>query len=175
MVDNFTFWSKEAFKGKVCKNRWCSVITPRTGVDAGEQNWFRSYLQFLDASNTRVHWSYITKTKWKYWIFYHESAKITYQASPGLSRQIPIFPADSSIYIMTCLPSSRLWRKSSNKQGSEATKGLLANHIVWDFPTLSRNYPAFRCSTHLLRRPDASWIVIQDLGQHQVLIMPYAV
>lgn len=90
-------------------------------------------------------------------------------------QQILLFPAASCIYLMTCLPSSRLWRKSSNKQGSKATKGLLVNRIVWDFPTLSRNYPAYSCSTHLLPRPDASWIVIQDLGQHQVLIMPYVV
>lgn len=128
----------------------------------------------LDASKARVHWPYITKTIRRYLIFYHKSTNLTYQVSPGQSQQMLLLPA-SYIYTMTCLPSSRLWRKSSNKQSSEATKGLLANHIVWDFPTLSRNYPAFSCSTHLLPRPDASWIVIRDLGQHQVLIMPYVV
>lgn len=76
-------------------------------------------------------------------------------ATNSLGGRMLLFPAQSSTYIMTCLSSSRLWRKSSNKQTRTATKGLLANHIVWDFPTLSCNYPAFSCSTHLLSWPDA--------------------
>lgn len=133
----------------------------------------------LLAFSARVHWPCIKKMKCTYLFFIINQLNlpIKYHQNQGWhqSQQILLFPAASYIYLMTCLPSSRLWRKSSNKQGSKATKGLLVNRIVWDFPTLSRNYPACSCSTHLLPRPDASWIVIQDLGQHQVLIMPYAV
>ena len=51
-------------------------------------------------------------------------------------------------YIMTSLPSSPLWKKSSNKQASEQTKGLLAHRSVRDSTTLCCNYPAFSCLSH---------------------------